>query len=392
MNRRASAFDARSMMEDRSKVAAAAASVIPFSCIICFDEFDSQERPPMILPCGHTYVCLPCTKRLKRCMECRQPLFLPAPIPAAAAAHQQHHAVTKAPHPPHLPPHGTTHYYHHHQQQQQQPYYQLTQQQRLAQRYGTPALPDVAPLTPPQWALANSHNQRIPLPIPKNLVLLSMMEAAERQARINNELSLALREEENSDDDDDGESNDDDDDEEDEEAFDLNKIITGMATLSGPCGTYAVREKGGLVVVRADPRRRRNDSNNDNKKNDDPTTTTIILERKSSKESSESTTPEEGETDEKKEEDGDVVAATATAAAEEEQELLLLVQEGPQSPIPLEYGQTVQVVAFEDGVAKLARSKGYVLGNSSQLVKGTCFCFLSRHVLKIDVFLSIHSL
>lgn len=51
-------------------------SQITFNCVICFEEFDHEERFPMVLPCGHTYVCAICSKRLKRCMECRCPLTM----------------------------------------------------------------------------------------------------------------------------------------------------------------------------------------------------------------------------------------------------------------------------------------------------------------------------
>ena len=98
--------------------------------------------------------------------------------------------------------------------------------------------------------------------------------------------------------------------EEEEDQFDLNRIISGMATLSGPCGTYAIRESTGLAVVRADPR-------------------------------------DHHAGEEKKE-----------GATEEE-------------PHALDEGQTVQVVQFEDGVAKLARDEGFIVANTSQLVKGT---------------------
>jgi len=247
--------------ETRSKVAAAAASVIPFHCVICFDEFNTTDRPPMVLPCGHTYVCLSCTKRLKRCMECREPLFLSAK--------------------------GTN------------------------TRGSTPSIynrggrysPLHPPLTPPQSSVQGTPPAPIALPIPKNLVLLSMMEASERHANIEAECQTVVEEEE-------ARSEEQDEEEEDEE-FDLNRIISGIATLAGPCGTYAVKEEGGLAVIPFDPRKK-------------------------------------GQADEGK------------------IEAIELVKE----PFPLEKGQTVQVVDFSDGVAKLAREMGYIVGTTSQLVKG----------------------
>jgi hypothetical protein len=137
----------------------------------------------------------------------------------------------------------------------------------------------------------------VPLPIPKNVVLIAMMEAAERQTK-----QLLQREGE-----------EDSCREDDEEQFDLNRIISGMATMAGPCGTYAVRESTGLAVVHSDPTKR----------------------------------SDEERSDEEKKQDSD----------------------NPE-PYALQEGQTVQVVGFEDGIARLARGEGYIVANTSQLVKG----------------------
>jgi hypothetical protein len=148
-----------------------------------------------------------------------------------------------------------------------------------------------------------------------------MMEAAQRQSQICE--SEWNREESES-----GHTVDDDDD---EEAFDLNRIISGMATLSGPCGTYAVREREGVAVVSSDPRKKNH--------------------------------VEEATAEDR--------APPSPARRERE-------------PFLLEYGQTVQIVDFEDGVAKLARSNGYIVATSSQLVKGTlqlhsCCSYVKSH-------------
>lgn len=50
-------------------------SPFSFHCMICFEGFDTDTRFPVVLPCGHTYVCNECAKRLDKCMECRTPLF-----------------------------------------------------------------------------------------------------------------------------------------------------------------------------------------------------------------------------------------------------------------------------------------------------------------------------
>jgi Zinc finger, C3HC4 type (RING finger) len=52
-----------------------------FHCMICFEEFHPEDRYPVVLPCGHTYVCNCCANRLDRCMECRTPLYELVPHP-----------------------------------------------------------------------------------------------------------------------------------------------------------------------------------------------------------------------------------------------------------------------------------------------------------------------
>jgi hypothetical protein len=124
---------------------------------------------------------------------------------------------------------------------------------------------------------------KIPLSIPKNVVLISLMEAAQRQVleaskeekqkqQQQDKLSSGNRDRKGnastSNGDQDGDSDDDDDDdssagsvsdsdeegEDDNEEFNLDRIISGMATLSGSCGTYAVTVDGQVVVQPNDPR------------------------------------------------------------------------------------------------------------------------------------------
>jgi hypothetical protein len=45
-----------------------------FHCTICFESLNLSNRSPVVLPCGHTYICEMCAKRLDKCMECRAPL------------------------------------------------------------------------------------------------------------------------------------------------------------------------------------------------------------------------------------------------------------------------------------------------------------------------------
>lgn len=117
-----------------------------------------------------------------------------------------------------------------------------------------------------------------------------MMEAAERQSRMmkeRGELKDELGEE--------------------EEQFDPNHILRGIATLSGSCGTYVVREP--LTVISSDPRH-----------------------------------------------------------SESEKELHK--SQGLENNVALKEGQKCQIVDFEDGIARLARNKGYLKASPAQLVKG----------------------
>jgi hypothetical protein len=95
----------------------------------------------------------------------------------------------------------------------------------------------------------------------------------------------------------------------DEEQFDLHQIINGISTLSSTCGTYVVKDPSGLTVVSSDPRR----GENKERCGEDKVT-------------------------------GNIVA---------------LVER-----------QKLQIVDFEDGVARLARNAGFVQANVAQLVKG----------------------
>lgn len=159
---------------------------------------------------------------------------------------------------------------------------------------------------------APSPVMSIPLPVPKNVVLIALMEAAERQHKAE---SKKLQKEEESEQETDLE-------EDDEEEYNLDRIISGMSTLTGPCGTYVVKEAEGLAVVPNDPRKR------------------VSVEAPP-------------DTEEKKEGSEDV---------KEEPEV--------KEPFLLAKGQKVQVVSFSDGVAKLARGAGFICATSSQLVKG----------------------
>jgi hypothetical protein len=63
-----------------------ASSAFSFHCMICFEEFDPATNYPVVLPCGHTYVCIECANRLDKCMECRVPLVTKIEVPSTTTA------------------------------------------------------------------------------------------------------------------------------------------------------------------------------------------------------------------------------------------------------------------------------------------------------------------
>jgi Zinc finger, C3HC4 type (RING finger) len=177
-----------------SQVSAEAAAVATLHCVICFDEFNLNDQPPVVLPCGHTYVCASCSKRLKVCMECREPLFWIPP---------------RAPLPPPL------------------------QQQRFAHRgYNGTRYNSLAPALQNKSPIRESV-EPIPLPLPRNLVLLAIMEAAQRAKMLQGEIN-----------------------EGDQEDGELSRIMLSLEKMNGTCGTYAVKDMEGLAVLPLDPRKR----------------------------------------------------------------------------------------------------------------------------------------
>jgi len=48
--------------------------------MICYEEFDTHTIYPVVMPCGHTYVCCICASKIDKCMECRTSLFKDIPV------------------------------------------------------------------------------------------------------------------------------------------------------------------------------------------------------------------------------------------------------------------------------------------------------------------------
>ena len=357
-----------------------ATSEVSLHCVICFEEFDLQNRTPVVLSCGHTYVCIICAKRLKRCMECREPLFWNPPRPPINHLY------------PHLGSHavGTGRYSRHPRQQHQHPH-----------RY-SPG--NNAQTTPPhpgsgRGISGQEKKEEVALPLPKNVVLMEMIEAKERQERlimeakkkrqelqkqrrkekleplrreeqysISNEKEVTLDEDQQQQQNelaaavsttiptssgsnlmDDEEETEDDDTYDDDEEVSLSlplgdpSLNCGYAALSGRCGTYAVKDSTGLVVLSHDPNRQHYQQKHDD--------------------------------DEKKEQERSPLDSS----------LLMYDDQPRREPFTLEEGQKVQVVGVdEQGVYQLARGAGFIVATVNQLVKGkNRFCLLFFFLHKI---------
>jgi hypothetical protein len=261
---------------------------------------------------------------------------------------------------------------------------------------------------------------------------LAMMEAAQRQVEIEEELAttskpLSLSSEKNSlqisqhDHDDDattatgtyscdadiGREGDDGGVDDEEEQYNLDRVIGGIATVSGPCGTYAVREPrgGGLAVVPVDPRHHRRSTSTPGSplKSFSPSGMVECAPQSifASSPSHQLGPLLSNKHDDQFPHDEQVTVSTASwmvekADSSEEKKVdgqdhqlihtptessMINAQEGETSgedqtlfptfaPYSLKYGQLVQVVDFTDGVATLARGQGFIVAAASQLVKG----------------------
>ncbi|CAB9515250.1 expressed unknown protein [Seminavis robusta] len=276
----------------------ASQSAFSFHCMICFEEFHPDERYPVVLPCGHTYVCNLCGDRLDKCMECRTPLFISVPRP-------QNQPNTRTP------------------------------------SYRTPRQPPSPPMVPVKKRL----------PLPKNVVLLSLIEATElatedatskSEASPRNHKSEGLFDDAHhhvlmSPDDNSISAVVDADDLEEE------RIKLGTTMAVSVAGTYAVTDPKGMSIYPSRPSKhaedafRKDSSQHTSDEDVDKLVRYFHLDQKMDVDSTE---------DELKEN-----------------------RMKEQPPLILSCGDRVQVVAIEGGWAKLARGYGYVHADDNKLVK-----------------------
>ncbi|GKY91200.1 hypothetical protein MPSEU_000092700 [Mayamaea pseudoterrestris] len=292
-----------------------------FHCMICFEEFHPEDRYPVVLPCGHTYVCSVCANRLDRCMECRTPLYT-ITKPAVKSLNESIASSSNSDLPSWYKP-------------------------RNAQAHSRNVHQSAAAGDSSPRAEAVTNKKRVSLP--KNVVLLSLMEATELASEQVNKASGGSPR---------GVSHDSErpsmvlpmnsmiDIEDDEEE----KIKVSTSIAVGAAGTYAVAHKDGLQIHPTRPtesnRAMLNDFSNSSGHDEDVDTIVKSLDRKKGK--SPSPTKHKSPMHSPWTPDGSNFESGV---------------------LSLSYGDRVQVVALEGGWAKLARGYGYVRVDKNQLVK-----------------------
>jgi hypothetical protein len=169
-----------------------AESSLSFHCIVCYETFEHEQNYPVVLPCGHTFICNECSRRINKCMECRTSLLYPL---ENDPAYHRAKAAAKA---------------------------EEDMQRRLHRNPSNNNNSHYNQHKPKPIHVKPEHRMR--LPCPKNLVLLSLMEAT-----IANSQSV-----------DEGAASHSDD--------SGKEILAGVNIVTGGCGTYAVTHTEGLRV------------------------------------------------------------------------------------------------------------------------------------------------
>ena len=273
-------------------------------------------------------------------MECRSPLFIAAPRPPPSSG---------------MSPSSFRH--------------------KNAQRFSPTSSPlssDCSVKSFPGSTIPSSPRlETVQLPIPKNLVLIALMEAAQQTVKVEKRQ------------DEDYESGDDDE-----------QVVAGMNLLSSDFGTYAVCDKNGLVVQPLSPR---DEEETDVVPPRSPvqSPTSVVNLSKQTEDDFESFDLQDPVGVHALPND----SSSSLSIPFDERGSIEVVQRGSidgeqsvfregetredlhKKPCILRYGQTVQVVSFVDGKATLARRNGYIEASEKQLVKSTCriwFCFQTQ--------------
>mmetsp|Transcript_25548 Transcript_25548/g.41944 ORF Transcript_25548/g.41944 Transcript_25548/m.41944 type:complete len:584 (-) Transcript_25548:149-1900(-) len=279
------------------------ASPFSFHCMICFEEFDIDKRFPVVLPCGHTYICNECAGRLDKCMECRTPLveFIPRKGPAAPN----------------------------------------TVRGGRGGRNGANNQPPPPPI-------------KKRLPLPKNVVLMSLIEATELAAENvqGQEHEPSLHESPMI-----APSVMDFEDDEEE------KIKTGTTLAISDCGTYAVAAKDGLEIFPSRPESLHSSGHEHSEEDVDTLVRFFHMDHKldlyNSSDNTATASNAKGTDPDGERLDGGIADDKKT-------------EDEPRKEAPpgrLSWGDRVQIVSTQNGWAKLARGYGYVRAGHQQLVK-----------------------
>ena len=298
------------------------------NCVICFDPFNDQEQYPVILPCGHTFVCNECANRLDNCHECRQSLFV-EPKQAQAQAIVDPSVLFDDEMPKWYKP--------------------LPPRPSPRERHRAQSFRKKKVKTPQEFVL-----DPIRLPLPKNLVLLEMIGVAKAtmkksQGQIDEDQCAEMTAKE------------------------------GIRALTSECGTYVVKDT--LQILRERPAEmeeatacRHKTATRPANRDDISRKSQGILKSLSSRKkkrvanspnSSKKSSPRArakrlglkgsvSHSFERDDECNDLSSVASTIPPEIEN---------------LEPGDYVHVVAFDNGIAKLARRRGYVHARPEQLVK-----------------------
>jgi hypothetical protein len=332
--------------------------------MICFEEFNPDDRYPVVLPCGHTYVCNCCANRLDRCMECRTPLYelVPHPKPPKNTNINSSPSWSSA-RTGHRPSPTTMNRYGNNQHSDQEPPPQPPMKRRLA--------------------------------LPKNVVLLSLIQATElasKDARQKYDESprrsgdsdeavivpktnlgmgsgggvtniatgpsipdLKSR----------GSMLDMDDDEEEEEKI---KISTSLAV--GKAGTYAVAYKEGLQIYPIRPSSIHGTAEGVMQEEDVESIVRVyhLDQANSSREEDENQNNDNIQPD---------ISNTTNSINQPPppppvyQPTISERLRNKKDPVKLSYGDRIQVVSVDGGWAKLARGYGFVRAEKNHIVKGT---------------------
>jgi len=292
-------------------------STICFSCIICFEPFNCHDRYPVVLPCGHTYVCIECGNRLDKCYECRASLFYPeeenekSHCPIIPNNHYSDRRIARN-------PQG----------------YRSSYSERprtfsyTASSYRRRVRPQASHNTETATNTCCKEQSIKPkkrIPLPKNLVLMSLIEVKDKASDIEKESTtllckMALK------------------------GVDENKneelnVMLGTFFESVTCGTYVVKCRKGLKVFLRKPKF--------------PIKNTNDNSCLSSQQDSEYLLDENNTTNNR------ILGSFSIPWNSKSKKRLT----------KLNFGDNVQVISIEDGWAMLARRKGFVSTENTQLVK-----------------------